>query len=202
MSGLTKEKHSTCVISALRLEALYAETTSPDLDYNGGQAIIWSTLEVNIGIICSCLPTLKAPAARFLPRLWSSRQQTTPGSSIAMGPLTTTTAYGKGTKLRADQEEWEGKLDSTIEPLQRVYVTSRAKRQSRDMHLGGLEGPKSGIMVITSIDQDFEPAVGEAVESEQGGTWQAFEESAKRGSEHGSTQELVARKPSDEGGQW
>ena len=151
-----------------------------------------------MGIICSCLPTLKAPAKSFFPRLWSSRHKTT-GAEIDLQPITTTNAYSKGVKSRSDQKEWETTLEGSKinEPMpNRAYMTTRAKRQSRDMNLDGLEGAANGIMVFTSIDQEFEPAVEQSAMSEQGSTWQAFEESGK--SEHGSTRELVDRRLSYE----
>ncbi|CAK3899103.1 related to integral membrane [Lecanosticta acicola] len=63
----------TCVISILRLSALYAISKSSDVSWDNPLAAIWSSLEVNVGILCSCLPTLKGLVTRYFPTLFSSR---------------------------------------------------------------------------------------------------------------------------------
>ena len=61
---------STCIISILRLQSLYVVSVSPDLTWDNPLAAIWSSTETNIGIICSCLPTLKGCVQRFFPRFF------------------------------------------------------------------------------------------------------------------------------------
>lgn len=63
----------TCVISILRLSALYAISKSSDVSWDNPLAAIWSSLEVNVGILCSCLPTLKGLVTRYFPSLFSNR---------------------------------------------------------------------------------------------------------------------------------
>ncbi|KAF2208670.1 hypothetical protein CERZMDRAFT_48687, partial [Cercospora zeae-maydis SCOH1-5] len=61
-----------CIISIMRLSALYAISMSNDVSWDNPLAAIWSSLEVNVGILCSCLPTLKGCITRYFPRLFSS----------------------------------------------------------------------------------------------------------------------------------
>ena len=63
---------STCIISILRLQSLYAVSHTDDISWNNPLAAIWSSTEVNVGILCSCLPTLKGSITRIFPRLFSS----------------------------------------------------------------------------------------------------------------------------------
>ena len=62
----------TCIISILRLQSLFVFRQTTDLSYNNPLTAIWSNLELNIGILCSCLPTLKALVSRSFPRALGS----------------------------------------------------------------------------------------------------------------------------------
>lgn len=73
----------TCVVSLLRLQSLYAVSVSNDISWDNPMAALWSNLEVNIGIICSCLPTLKTCILRVFPRLFSSHKATESGRAVA-----------------------------------------------------------------------------------------------------------------------
>lgn len=73
----------TCVVSLLRLQSLYAVSVSNDISWDNPMAALWSNLEVNIGIICSCLPTLKTCILRVFPRLFSSHRATESGRAVA-----------------------------------------------------------------------------------------------------------------------
>lgn len=61
--------HSTCVVSILRLQSLYIISKAKDVTWANPLAAIWSSVEINTGIICSCLPTLRSCVARLFPRL-------------------------------------------------------------------------------------------------------------------------------------
>lgn len=71
-SALSLTTSSTCIISILRLQALYAVSHTKDISWENPLAAIYSSMEVNVGIICSCLPTLKGCLQRFFPRLFTS----------------------------------------------------------------------------------------------------------------------------------
>jgi hypothetical protein len=62
----------TCIISILRLQSLLVFLHNTDISWHNPLAAIWSSLEVNIGILCSCLPTLKAMVSRYFPRAFNS----------------------------------------------------------------------------------------------------------------------------------
>lgn len=63
----------TCIISILRLQSLLVFLHNTDISWHNPLAAIWSSLEVNIGIVCSCLPTLKAMVSRYFPRVFNTR---------------------------------------------------------------------------------------------------------------------------------
>ncbi|KAI1098623.1 MFS general substrate transporter [Jackrogersella minutella] len=42
---------------------------SPEFAWNASLSLMWSSLEVNVGIVCACIPTLKPLIRRFLPAM-------------------------------------------------------------------------------------------------------------------------------------
>ena len=62
-----------CVVSMIRIKSLVDISRSPDVSWSNPPAAEWSAIEVNVGIICASLPSLKAAITRFFPRLFSSR---------------------------------------------------------------------------------------------------------------------------------
>lgn len=78
---------STCLISILRLQSLYVVSHTDDISWNNPLPAIWSSTEVNVGILCSCLPTLKGLVSRFYPSLFGSTLHTYGNASRASAPI-------------------------------------------------------------------------------------------------------------------
>ncbi|KAH8197083.1 hypothetical protein TruAng_008753 [Truncatella angustata] len=57
------------VVSILRLQSLveFGDTQNPSWDYKG--VSIWSVVEINVGIICTCMPSLRLLLVRIFPAL-------------------------------------------------------------------------------------------------------------------------------------
>lgn len=74
---------SVTVVSILRLQSLiyFAKSTNPTWD----QWIVawWSTIEVNVGMICTCLPTLRLILVRAAPRIFSTNASRHGKSDVA-----------------------------------------------------------------------------------------------------------------------
>ncbi|RDW74278.1 putative integral membrane protein Pth11-like [Aspergillus mulundensis] len=58
-----------CVSSIIRITYIPAMLTSPDATWAISGAMYWSAIEINIGILAASIPSFKAIASRFLPRL-------------------------------------------------------------------------------------------------------------------------------------
>lgn len=69
--------HSVCIVSILRLQSLVAISNSTDQSYDNPAAATWSSVETNVGIICSCLPLLRPLMTRCLPGVFSSHRRGT-----------------------------------------------------------------------------------------------------------------------------
>ncbi|PYH89591.1 integral membrane protein Pth11-like protein [Aspergillus ellipticus CBS 707.79] len=58
-----------CVSSIIRITYIPSMLTSADYTYAISGAMYWSAIEINVGILASSIPSFKAIALRFLPRL-------------------------------------------------------------------------------------------------------------------------------------
>ncbi|PVH95286.1 hypothetical protein DM02DRAFT_571441 [Periconia macrospinosa] len=61
-----------CVVSILRLHSLVAISNSSDPTYDNPPAATWSSVEINVGITCSCLPCLRPLITRWFHGVLSS----------------------------------------------------------------------------------------------------------------------------------
>lgn len=85
---LTRSFHaSTCIISVYRITTLRAAADSSDPTWENTDAAVWSLLELSIGVLAACLPTLKPLFALALPRLFRSTH---------LANLSTGRQYGHG----------------------------------------------------------------------------------------------------------
>ncbi|KAH6633404.1 hypothetical protein C7974DRAFT_392717 [Boeremia exigua] len=66
-----------CIVSILRLQSLVAISNSTDQSYDNPAAATWSSVEANVGIICSCLPLLRPLMTKWLPGVFSSHRRDT-----------------------------------------------------------------------------------------------------------------------------
>ncbi|KAK5213399.1 hypothetical protein LTR41_000978 [Exophiala xenobiotica] len=73
-----------CIASVVRLTAVYSATFS---NQNNPSIAIWSTVEVNIGIICACLPSFRHPLVQLWPRILDVKRRLT---SVHHVPRTST----------------------------------------------------------------------------------------------------------------
>lgn len=85
---------SACVSSIIRITYIPAMLTSPDSTYVISNAMYWSVIETNVGIFAASIPSFKAIASRFLPRLigeYTSQKR-------YYGPWSQTAGTGDGRK--------------------------------------------------------------------------------------------------------
>ncbi|KAH6974039.1 hypothetical protein EDB80DRAFT_742043 [Ilyonectria destructans] len=105
------------IISILRLHSLIGFTLHVPNPTQGSLGITtWSIIEMNIGIICACLPSLRILLARLFPRILGTSNQHPSGQtgrdeagkssneSRVLGSDTRTTVYAKGSQQRTGAE--------------------------------------------------------------------------------------------------
>ncbi|UPX15287.1 uncharacterized protein EKO05_0005741 [Ascochyta rabiei] len=121
-----------CIVSILRLQSLVAISNSKDQSYDNPAAATWSSVEANVGIICSCLPLLRPLMAKYLPGVFSSHRRDTGGTpriyptigSARSRPLpshngdyplaTTTRGSGSGSRGSSDAEGRDIQVETHI----------------------------------------------------------------------------------------
>ncbi|KFY73170.1 hypothetical protein V499_06718 [Pseudogymnoascus sp. VKM F-103] len=63
-----------CAVSMLRLNSIIGLAKQADTTFYSGETAYWSTIEVNVAIICACLPTLNPICRLIFPRYFRSTQ--------------------------------------------------------------------------------------------------------------------------------
>ncbi|KAH6669719.1 CFEM domain-containing protein [Plectosphaerella plurivora] len=63
------------VVSILRLQSLVAFATSHNPTWDQYAVANWSTIEINVGIICACMPAMRLVLVRIFPRILGSTKQ-------------------------------------------------------------------------------------------------------------------------------
>lgn len=61
---------SVCITSILRMTTLDQGSKAHDQTYGTYRSTVWTTVECNTGIICACLPMMKAPLTWLFPKLF------------------------------------------------------------------------------------------------------------------------------------
>lgn len=65
-------RFSVTVVSIVRLQSLVSFANSSNPSWDNLMVSQWSTIEVNVGIICACMPTLRLILLRIFPALSST----------------------------------------------------------------------------------------------------------------------------------
>ncbi|KAH8723286.1 hypothetical protein GQ44DRAFT_774116 [Phaeosphaeriaceae sp. PMI808] len=70
----------TCAISLIRITTLRKAVDTTDPMWDNAPAAYWTVMELNCGIICASLPTLRPLISRMIPQFLSTRSGTRSGS--------------------------------------------------------------------------------------------------------------------------
>lgn len=57
------------IVSIIRLHAIVSFASSANVTWDNFPVLLWSTVEINVGIMCTCMPTLRLMLVRYFPRL-------------------------------------------------------------------------------------------------------------------------------------
>lgn len=61
-----------CIVSILRLQSLVTISNSTDPTFDNPPAATWSSIEINVGLICASLPALRQLLSQLFPSVFSS----------------------------------------------------------------------------------------------------------------------------------
>ncbi|KAH9204971.1 hypothetical protein DL95DRAFT_493910 [Leptodontidium sp. 2 PMI_412] len=73
LAGLFMTGTLVCIVSIIRLKKVLFIISAADITWFASDVVIWTTVEVNVGIICACLPSFKPLLRRHFPRVLGNR---------------------------------------------------------------------------------------------------------------------------------
>lgn len=74
---------SVCVTSVLRITTLDVATSHLDTPWTNIPSSMWTVIEMNLGIICACLPTFRQMLSVLFPRLFDGLRRTVYGADTS-----------------------------------------------------------------------------------------------------------------------
>lgn len=107
-----EEQNSVTVVSALRLQSLISFANSINPTWDQWPIALWSTIEINVGLMCACLPTLRLILVRIWPRIFgSSMRSGSDRSGFSHGTNGSTSFSARKAKIRL------GSVDTQPSPI-------------------------------------------------------------------------------------
>ncbi|PTB78708.1 hypothetical protein M440DRAFT_1199969 [Trichoderma longibrachiatum ATCC 18648] len=105
------------LISLVRLKSVmfFANLINPTWDQ--WNVAWWSTMEVNIGIICTCLPTLRLILKRIFPKLLATDDRSTLASQTAVASISSKEPKGPGFAMEISTTTLVAEAPSTYKRL-------------------------------------------------------------------------------------
>ena len=155
--NLPLTRTSTCIVSVLRLVWLYPISVTKDVTYESPISALWSNVELNVGILCSCVPTLRSCMTRLFPSLFSpaassneTQLETKPHSS-ASDPKRMTLTIQEMVSPRIDVDLEEQRPDSETngnDPRKKPFsfVACTQHDSSEAVHLTTLRAPPTTVL--------------------------------------------------------
>lgn len=135
---------STCIISIVRLFTLRSAIDTHDPTWDNAPTSYWTIVELNCGILCACLPTLRPFFRRFFPPDHDEADSgkgtlsTIGEKSSRQKPrnpytVSSTTDAGSSEELRGLYEESEyARHSGRISSLKTVVYGMRGKEESQE----------------------------------------------------------------------
>ena len=113
------------IVSILRLPALYHLMHSKDITWENPMASIWSSIEMNVAIICSCLPTLRC----LFPKLLRAASNYQTGSSARSHPFSKPDEPPRSGKWTVGAETtFKGRFSTHVSSPSATYKTHKTQR--------------------------------------------------------------------------
>lgn len=105
---------SVTVVSILRLSSLVefrADSLNPTWDFFN--VALWSDIEINVGIICVCMPSLRVLLTRIFPKMLGTSQKSYgmhSGTASKSGPDRTSRKFGTSVTISAQRDTYGGPI--------------------------------------------------------------------------------------------
>lgn len=151
---------SVTAVSILRLQALVAFATSTNFTWDNYNIHFWSTIEINIGIMCACMPALRqilvwlfpvvfggstlretygsGKGKRYnIPRSKSSPEEVTTGSLMPLNDSGTVATWDTAASTGPTLKQWSSHKDSrwivSMEDVKLMKLNNSAVHEDEEM---------------------------------------------------------------------
>jgi fucose permease len=115
-----------------------------DFSWYASFSFMWSAIEVNVGIMCACVPGLKPLVSRFLPNLLRDRSDPSSRNNSDLSP-------NNVAKMKEEQRIPSLPMDSTIDS----HMSQREEREAAEEEE---DGPMGMMDFLTTPDMDELPS--------------------------------------------
>lgn len=147
-----------CAVSIIRLHSLAQLTTSKDLTYDNADTATWSAGELNISLVCACLPALRPVISRLLPGIFATSNQSNTEGQFKMTSRRQATSGGSRIRTARNPfdsseltDQQKGASDDKL-PLQSKCWAHHGSEQD-EMVEYGKDAENAQIMVVTDVHQ-------------------------------------------------
>ncbi len=116
------KRYSACIASIIRLHALYVVSVSDDITWDNPGTAIWSSIELNVAIICTSISVLKPLLSRIIPGLLSGvRSKAKSGGTGGTGGTMVSFSDGRKSSAVKPRKESESGLEMMEESEREVW---------------------------------------------------------------------------------
>jgi hypothetical protein len=141
---------SVTVVSILRLQSLvhFVTSTNPTWDqYDVGK---WSTIEINVGIMCACMPAIRVILVRLFPKVLGNTTKSNTNQQYSL-KCATAGQYGGGSRAATTRSTGD------MEPRSITYTkTFEVQREGRE---GGRGDDEIGLVIMEDLSFSKETKV-------------------------------------------
>ncbi|KAF1943289.1 hypothetical protein EJ02DRAFT_433398 [Clathrospora elynae] len=139
------------VISTVRIIYVYSMISDPDQTYNVAKACIFSTVELNGGLMCACIALLKPFIQRYMPWVFTLSSRSTSGSGSRKFRI-----FGK----RSEEKTYELRIsDADADAVKRAN-DKKSDGQIAVTRSYNVQGSKTGKSDGDSMEDLFAPTAG------------------------------------------
>ncbi|KAL9614568.1 MAG: hypothetical protein Q9167_000937 [Letrouitia subvulpina] len=116
--------------SIVRLFSIQQGGKSTDVSWNTSYSTTWSAIEINVAIICACLPILRVPIQAVFPKLFGSKKK----SSTLSTPGNIPSGQGAWSRISTSNSKRQSQLvpgsrrDPTALELESLPVDGRIRK--------------------------------------------------------------------------
>lgn len=147
---------SVTIVSIIRLQALVVFGKSSNATWDNFPVSLWSTVEINVGIICTCMPTLRLMLVRAFPALGagSSYGRRTYYNSEGIKGLSSKGRPGRTHENLSSTSKLRGEEPAPVKPLAIVRQQTFAVRYDDD---------EASLVEMRALDRNGQKHVGDGL---------------------------------------